>query len=226
MSSKIKLIIFDCDGVVVDSEMIGNRVGAEVKTELGEAMTTEEHIRRFLGCAPTDPAYVALAEKMPPDFMEINNARRDKVFNEELKEVPGIRPTLEWLKNVASIKFCIASNGPVAKMKTTLGITKLEDAFEGHIFSAQNVGKSKPDPALFLYAAEKMNVAPENCLVIEDSPTGIAGAKAAGMRVWGFSGGAHMQYDFVVENLVNAGPNFCFQKMNELPRLLTLQGLV
>ncbi len=217
-----KLIIFDCDGVIVDSELIGNRIGAEVKTEFGVPMTTEDHIRRFLGTAPNDPTYLELLKSIAvdrlEDFKKATISRRDEAFRKELKANKGIPELLSKTLPNAGIKFCLASNGTFQKMSVTLELTGLSKHFEGKIFSSELVDKAKPAPDLFLHAAKSMNVAPKDCLVVEDSPKGIEAAKAAGMRVFAFVGGSHFKHSFLLENIEQAKPDLILDSFDLLIR--------
>ncbi len=220
----ISLIIFDCDGVIVDSELIGNRVGAEVKTEFGIPMSTEEHMERFIGCSPIDPAYLELFKKIDPSkldaFKKATIERRDAAFAADLQANPGVRALIETLPSLG-IKHCLASNGTFQKMSVTLKLTKLSDLFENKIFSSELVKEGKPAPDLFLYAANAMNCRPQECLVIEDSPKGIQAARAAGMKVFAYTGGSHFSgHDFLLERLTDATPDGTFKNMADLPTLL------
>ena len=220
----IELIIFDCDGVIVDSEHIGNRVGAEVKTEFGIPMTTEEHMRRFIGCSPKDPSYLELFEQIPENkkeaFFKATIERRDDAFKKELTANLGVKELLESGLPSINKTFCLASNGTFQKMNVTLGLTGLEKFFENKIFSSELVGVGKPEPDLFLHAAKSMNVAPENCLVIEDSPKGIQAARAAKMKVFGYTGGTHFEQSFLKQRIIDAKPDAIFENMELLPNLI------
>ena len=181
-----KLIIFDCDGVLVDSEPLSNRVIAGIMTEIGIPMTTEEAIQLFAGGSMQRVNEFVLSKKghpVPPDLEDVYRERSYALFQQELQPVQGVRDALD------SIDFtrCVASNGPLYKMKLNLSITGLSDYFGDDLFSAYEVGYWKPDPRLFLHAAEEMGYPPDKCVVIEDSVHGIQAAKAAGMRVLGFS---------------------------------------
>ena len=136
----IELVIFDCDGVVVDSELLANTLAAELKTKMGYSITPREHIRKFVGLSNTAPEYLEVFNKLPQNYKKIALEEREKLFKKELKAINGIENILKGL----TLKFCLASSGTMEKMQLTLGITKLYKYFEGKIFSAQMVKKGKP----------------------------------------------------------------------------------
>lgn len=180
------LIIFDCDGVLVDSESISQSVIATYLTELGFPYTVKESETDFKGRAMTDVMRVAeerYGKKVPEEFLEEYERRLIIDMKKNLKAVPGAKEILEQL----DLPFCVASSGSHEKMKISLGITDIWPLVEGRIFSADDVGKGKPNPDLFLHTAKEMGVDPQACLVIEDSVNGVLAAKAAGMTAWGFS---------------------------------------
>ena len=183
------LVIFDCDGVLVDSESIGAEVGATVLTSLGWKVTPEEVAERFLG--RTDE-YVhsevekQLGRRLPRGWEDEFEHLYDAAYAAELKPVEGIVPLLEELAQ-QGIATCVASNGSHEKMRRTLGVTGLRERFEGRIFSAQDVAVGKPAPDLYLHAARAMGVAPSRCAVVEDSPPGVAAARAARMSCIGYA---------------------------------------
>ncbi len=184
---KNKLIIFDCDGVLVDSEPISNAVIAEQITEMGIPMTTEEAIHHFAGTslAKVRSFTEARGVTIPEDFEEEYRKRSYTRFQQELQPVPGIQEALSKL----SAAKCVGSNGPLEKIKLNLGLTKLDSHFEtDHLFSAYQIKRWKPDPALYLHAAKEMGFEPKDCVVIEDSHHGVNAALAAGMKVFGFAG--------------------------------------
>jgi len=206
------LIIFDCDGVLVDSESIANRLFSEMLGEIGLPMTYEETIRQFMGCSM--PAWVALIEErssrpVPPGFVSDFYARLHAVFQRELYAVPGIISALDRI----SLPICVASNGTLTKMRTTLGLTGLLPRFEGRLFSATQVERGKPFPDLFLYAAQRMGAMTSHCAVIEDSPLGVQAGIAAGMQVFGY---ARLSGP---DTLAASGARV-FSDMEELPELL------
>jgi len=177
------LIIFDCDGVLVDSEPLAAAVARDMLAELGLQLTIEEIGERFNGRKVAQ--WVGeleavlnrpLAESFIPEFRR----RSAEKFRAELKPVAGIRELLDRLP----LPYCLASSGPLSKIHLTLSLTGLLGYFEGRIFSGYEVGSWKPDPELFLHAARAFAVAPRNCAVIEDSRAGVEAGLAAGMRVF------------------------------------------
>ncbi len=181
-----ELVIFDCDGVLVDSDRISLRIQAERISALGLEMTYEDCVRDFLGLGmPATLRILAerLGRPLPEGWeAELDAAVRDG-FRRELTPVPGIVEALEGIE----LPACVASSGSHEKMRLTLGLTGLWDRFAGRIFSADEVQRGKPAPDLFLHAASRMSTPPERCIVVEDSPFGIAAAKAAGMSALGFA---------------------------------------
>lgn len=209
-----ELIIFDSDGVLVDSEIIAVTVLAKAASEEGAAIGMEEAIRSFRGLKMAD-CVRAIERRLGRDVREtfIDDVRRATAlaFDAELKPIHGIHAALAEI----TVPVCVASNGPMSKLTHTLGLTKLLGRFEGRIFSAYEVGSWKPDPGLFLHAAQTMGVHPSRCIVIEDSVSGVQAAKAAGMRVLGFTGGdpgTGLQLGSICEDL--------FHRMSDLPALL------
>lgn len=181
-----ELVIFDCDGVLVDSDRISLRIQAERISALGLEMTYEDCVRDFLGLGMPATLRI-LAERLErplPDGWEAElDAAVQDGFRLELTPVPGIVEALEGIE----LPACVASSGSHEKMRLTLGLTGLWDRFAGRIFSADEVKRGKPAPDLFLHAASRMATPPERCIVVEDSPFGIAAAKAAGMSALGFA---------------------------------------
>ncbi len=184
-------MIFDCDGVLVDTERLAVGVEARILTELGWPIGVDEVVRRFMG--RTSEAMLAeVAQRLGPGladrFDALATTESRAVFERELAPVPGVISLLDVLE-AAGIATCVASSGSPDKMRFTLGLTDLLPRFTGRIFSAVEVRHGKPAPDLFLHAAEAMNTAPEECTVVEDSVSGVLAAVAAGMRVYGFAGG-------------------------------------
>lgn len=209
------LAIFDCDGVLVDSDRISLRIQAERISALGLEMSYEDCVRDFLGLGmPATLRILAerLGRPVPEGWeAELDAAVRDG-FRRELTPVAGIEEALEEIE----LATCVASSGSHEKMRLTLGLTGLWDRFAGSIFSADEVRRGKPAPDLFLHAASRMSTRPERCVVIEDSPFGIAAAKAAGMRALGFAAATPAaRLD---------GADAVFTSMAELPRLVANTG--
>ena len=210
--SKFELIIFDCDGVLVDSERITTKVFAQVlKEECGLSLSLGDLLETFMG--QTSQQCLKIIEQMmgskPPVDLE---ARYQNEISQALKEsvtvVSGIQQALVEIE----IPYCVASGGSHEKMITTLGKTNLLKQFEGKLFSSSDVKRGKPFPDIFLHAAQSMGCFnPEKCLVIEDSPLGVEGGVAAEMVVFGFA-------DLIKEErLIEAGAHHVFDKMGNLP---------
>ncbi|MFE0350773.1 HAD family hydrolase [Streptomyces griseoluteus] len=184
------LILFDNDGVLVDSEPISNRHLAAYLTELGHPTTYDESIRDYMGSAlhrVHDIVLERTGERLPVDFDDVFHARVFAAFEEELRPVAGVEGVLEKL-TADGVPYCVASSGSHERIRVGHRVTGLDRWFDDdRIFSSQDVGRGKPAPDLFLYAAERMGVAPERCLVVEDSPLGVQAARAAGMDVYGFT---------------------------------------
>ncbi|CCK28371.1 HAD-superfamily hydrolase subfamily IA [Streptomyces davaonensis JCM 4913] len=184
------LVIFDNDGVLVDSEPISNRHLAAYLTELGYPTSYEDSLRDYMGSAMHrvhDLVEERTGERLPADFDDVFHARVFAAFERELKPVVGAEGVLEKLA-ADGVPYCVASSGSHERIRVGHRTTGLTRWFEDErIFSSQDVGRGKPEPDLFLYAAERMGVAPERCVVVEDSPLGVQAAVAAGMDVYGFT---------------------------------------
>ena len=191
MSPLPELVIFDCDGVLVDSERLTTRVEARVLTELGWPIEPAEVVTRWMG--RTSEAQLAdvrdrLGDEAARRFDSVTTDEVHAAFEEELEAVAGIHDLLDHL-DAAGIPTCVASSGTHTRMAVTLRVTGLRDRFEGRIFSGTEVAHGKPAPDLFLHAARRMRTEPGGCVVVEDSVFGVRAALAAGMRVYGFAGG-------------------------------------
>jgi len=176
------LVIFDCDGVLVDSEPIASRVLAEAVSEAGLPLTQAQSNERFLGCSMdmvVDAVEADLGRPLPGDFLSRYTARLHACMEAALEPIPGVSAVLDGLEGPR----CVASNGEPATVAFSLAVAGLERYFDGKLFTASDAGRGKPHPDLFLYAAQAMNHAPAECLVVEDSPLGVQGAIAAGMPV-------------------------------------------
>ncbi|MFD9007413.1 HAD family hydrolase [Streptomyces sp. NPDC059582] len=184
------LVIFDNDGVLVDSEPISNRLLAAYLTELGHPTSYEDSIRDYMGSAMHrihDLVQERTGRRLPTDFDDVFHARVFAAFERELKPVPGVVDVLGKLA-ADGVPYCVASSGSHERIRVGHRTTGLDRWFdEDRVFSSQDVGRGKPAPDLFLYAAERMGFAPEKCVVIEDSPLGVQAAVAAGMDVYGFT---------------------------------------
>ncbi|MFF8725751.1 HAD family hydrolase [Streptomyces sp. NPDC015171] len=209
------LVIFDNDGVLVDSEPISNRLLAAQLTELGHPTSYEESIRDYMGSAMHrihDLVLERTGQRLPEDFDEVFHARVFAAFERELRPVAGVTEVLEKLA-ADGVPYCVASSGSHARIRVGHRTTGLDRWFdEDRIFSSEDVGRGKPAPDLFLYAAERMGVAPERCVVVEDSPLGVQAAVAAGMDVYGFTAMTP------AARLADAGQ--LFSRMGELADLL------
>ncbi|MFE1293017.1 HAD family hydrolase [Streptomyces sp. NPDC058751] len=184
------LIIFDNDGVLVDSEPISNTLLAAYLTELGHPTSYEDSLRDYMGSAMHrihDLVLERTGQRLPDDFDDVFHARVFAAFERELKPVPGAGQVLEKLA-ADGVPYCVASSGSHERIRVGHRTTGLDRWFdEGRVFSSQDVGRGKPAPDLFLHAAERMGVRPERCAVVEDSPLGVQAANAAGMDVYGFT---------------------------------------
>jgi len=209
------LVIFDCDGVLVDSEWISNRVLAECLSEAGLPTTTEESMQTYMGRSLE--ACLAIAEErlgraLPDDFEARFRDQSFRALHSEVEPVPGVTSALDAIAALG-LATCVASSGPHEKMRVTLGRTGLLPRFEGRIFSASEVARGKPHPDVFLHAALRMGARPARCVVVEDSAPGVRAGRAAGMTVFGF------RADALAGTLARDGAQeFC--EMAELPRLI------
>ena len=187
-------VIFDCDGVLVDSEILALEVEQALLATLGLTYDPPTFRRRFLGMHDTAFRDALDADRralhgvgLPADFLDETRAQRRAAVEARLVEVDGARAAVETLK----LPKAVASSTGVAFLKLKLRKTGLWDIFAPHAYSADLVAHGKPAPDIFLHAAAKLGVDPEHCLAIEDSGNGVLAARAAGMRVWGFTGGRH-----------------------------------
>ncbi|MFI7350703.1 HAD family hydrolase [Streptomyces sp. NPDC049936] len=184
------LVIFDNDGVLVDSEPISNRLLAGYLTELGHPTSYDESIRDYMGSAMHRIHELILertGRRLPEDFDDVFHGRVFAAFERELEPVPGAVGVLEKLA-ADGVAYCVASSGSHERIRVGHRKTGLDRWFDDErIFSSQDVGRGKPAPDLFLHAAKRMGVAPGRCVVIEDSPLGVRAAVAAGMDVYGFT---------------------------------------
>lgn len=201
--TKPKLIIFDCDGVLVDSEIIANRISAEVLSSLGYAISTEESIRKFTGMSFKSFQDYLREEAGLHLTEELYQLRINTLIDALEKELqPLIFDVLDCNSTWKSLHRCIASNNHKDRILKSLAITQQDHFFaEHHVFTAAQVERGKPFPDLFLMAADTMKVKPEDCLVIEDSAAGIEAALQAKMQVVGFLGASHTVYDWYKDKI-------------------------
>jgi HAD superfamily hydrolase (TIGR01509 family) len=228
------LVIFDCDGVLVDSEPIANAVFAKHLASIGISLTLDQTMARFMGrsmkscmedvIAELTNKNIAPPKNFPEEFLAHMQADTFCEFGEHLMPVRGIVAALDAIEG-RNIATCIASSGDHEKMKITLSKTGLLERFSGRIFSATQVAKGKPAPDLFLFAAAQMEVQATRCVVVEDSPFGVEAAIAAGMKALSFCaltpfssvrGRPGVQQAFTKGNVVE------FHSMEKLPELVTL----
>ncbi|MFJ6982640.1 MULTISPECIES: HAD family hydrolase [unclassified Streptomyces] len=209
------LVLFDNDGVLVDSEPISNRLLAAYLSELGHPTSYEDSIRDYMGSAMHrvhDLVLERTGQRLPEDFDDVFHARVFAAFQGELRPVAGVEAVLERLA-ADGVPYCVASSGSHERIRVGHRATGLARWFDDErIFSSQDVGKGKPAPDLFLHAAARMGVAPERCVVVEDSPLGVQAALAAGMDVYGFTA--------MTPPAKLAGATGLFTDMTELPDLL------
>jgi HAD superfamily hydrolase (TIGR01509 family) len=213
----VDLVIFDCDGVLIDSERLAVEIDVRVLNELGWPLTEAEVIERFVGRSDRDTQAVVeahLGHELSFDWVDRVEPLYRHAFAERLAPVDGVLDALDQI----SLPSCIASSGTHAHLRYTLGLTGLHERFAGRIFSVEDVARGKPAPDLFLHAADEMRAKPAGCVVVEDSRAGVQAARAAGMRVLAYAGGLTP-----VELL--AGPDtIVFNEMRDLPALLDGRG--
>lgn len=212
------LVIFDCDGVLVDSEPLACASFSRAVRAEGLDWSVEETMRRVMGLSLKTSLEICEAElgrKLPGDFLEKMQAVTYQTFRDApLQPVAGVKDAVSALQ-AAGIDTCVASSGAPEKMRFTLGLTGLWDLFDGRIFSASQVPRGKPFPDLFLHAAISMNVQPFDCVVVEDSLPGIQAARAAGMKALAYAGEPYANRDA----LQKAGGRV-FDDMKQLPDLV------
>jgi HAD superfamily hydrolase (TIGR01509 family) len=210
------LVIFDCDGVLVDSEPISIRILVEELAQIGYRIDETTAYERFLGRSLAAVQTLLREEpglELPKERLDAMRARLFDSYRSELKAMPGIAEALDRL----SIPYCVASSSLPERIRISLEVTGLLPRFGSNIFSATMVREGKPAPDLFLHAALQMGVAADACLVIEDSEPGIAAALKASMRVFAFTGGSHARHPTFGKRLAALGPDCVFEDMRELP---------
>lgn len=210
---KPDLIIFDCDGVLVDSELLSCRCLSEVLAEFGLQLGVEQALALFLGRSTKaiEQHYGVLGQTLPDDFLPRLKARVLETFAAALQPIPGVGAVLSELKTPC----CVASSSDIDRVSLSLDITGIAPHFGDRLYTAQMVRQGKPAPDLFLHAAGKMRADPARVLVIEDSISGVQAAKAAGMAVWGFVGGSHYRDRDGRAILTAAGADRVFARMSD-----------
>jgi HAD superfamily hydrolase (TIGR01509 family) len=206
------LVIFDCDGVLIDSEVLSCGCLTEVLGEHGIPLTIDQVFDRFLGRSFAEVARFYHAQtggELPQAFRDRLAALHVERFSAALSPIPDVEAVLADLDR----PFCLASSSDPARIELSLSVTNLKRFFEGRIFNAAMVERSKPAPDLFLMAAEKMTTRPARTIVIEDSVNGVLAGKAAGMTVWGFVGGSHYRERPGADMLKAAGADRIFSAM-------------
>ena len=210
--SKYKCVIFDCDGVLVDSEPIGNQVLVDLANELGANIDLDYAYKHFKGGkmqSCVDKISVLINQPMPDDFITRYRKESFEAFKANIKPVEGVTELIHSLKT----PYCVASSGPEDKIRLNLELTGLLPYFENNIFSCYTIQKWKPSPAVFIWAAETLGFKPEECIVVEDSLTGVQAAKNGGFDVIGYA--AH---DY--NNELKSEATFTSNSMEEISKLL------
>jgi HAD superfamily hydrolase (TIGR01509 family) len=221
MTGPIGLVVFDCDGVLIDSEVIFCRADAEALRAAGFEITAAEIAARFTG-VPTRDMLRAIEDEqgrsLPEGFVDERRVRLDAIFERELRATDGVHEVVDAL----DVRSCVASSSTVDRLERNLRLTGLYDRFSPHIFSSEAVEKGKPAPDLFLFAAASLGVEPKRCLVVEDSVAGITAARAAEMCAIGFVGGGHCDADHPAR-LERAGAERVLSDLRELPALVAAE---
>jgi HAD superfamily hydrolase (TIGR01509 family) len=217
--TRVGLIIFDCDGVLVDSELIACRTVSICLNEVGINLPTNEVIKSYMGLSVNtmiDDLRMRFRARLPLNFPRVLQTRTREAFDRDLKATVGVDRVLQSMR----FRVCVASSSAPERVIRSLEITGLLEYFQCNIFSATQVPRGKPAPDLFLFAANQMSVSARDCVVIEDSIPGVQAACAAGMRVFGFTGGSHCGPEHA-KILHEEGAIATFKKMKELPSLLS-----
>jgi HAD superfamily hydrolase (TIGR01509 family) len=205
-------IIFDCDGVLVDSEVIGVKLLLDMAAPYGVTMPLDEAVETFSGIHLKEGLKLLqsmASSPFPEDFEQDFRKRSYEVFKTEMKPVRGVQAVLDGL----TIPYCVASSGPVEKMKLNLTVTGLIGYFENRMYSGYEINSWKPDPGIFLYAAQQMGYKPSQCVVIEDSMAGVQAGVKGGFKVFGYA------KPFNGKELEKEGA-VIFHDMQELPGLI------
>lgn len=210
---KPDLIIFDCDGVLVDSEVLSCRCLSESLVQCGIDVDAGQALDLFLGRSTRAIVhhYEAEGRPLPQGFAADLRTRVRRSFEASLRAIPGVDAVLAELPT----PHCVASSSDLERVSFSLALTGLAAHFDDRLFTSEMVARGKPNPDLFLYAADKMQVAPGRTLVVEDSVSGVMAAKAAGMTVWGFAGGSHYRSRDGRAILRDAGADRVFERMTD-----------
>jgi HAD superfamily hydrolase (TIGR01509 family) len=222
----LQLVIFDCDGVLVDSEVISNGVLAQMLSAEGLPTTLNEARRDCQGLLLSEVlanAEAKLGRSLPAGWLAGYERERAEVFRRELEPVPGAAEAVQRV-SAAGISVCVASQGKLEKTRLSLGLTGLMDLFpDGALFSAHSVARGKPHPDLFLHAASTMGAEPSRCVVVEDTPIGVTAAVSAGMRVLGYAADTDTDVGTAAAaELREAGAEALLKSLAELSPLLGL----
>jgi HAD superfamily hydrolase (TIGR01509 family) len=212
------LLIFDCDGVLVDSEVLAHDTLREMMASLGRPMTMDEAVREFAGGSLADTIATVgrlLGRPLPPDIGEHFGQLLLERFRRELKPMPGVRDAILALP----FSRAVASSSTPERLRLSLEVTRLAPLFGEHVFSAVQVARGKPAPDLYLLTARTLGEPPERCIVIEDTTRGVAAGHAAGARVIGFAGGGHAT-PALADDLARAGAEVVITAMSELPAVV------
>jgi HAD superfamily hydrolase (TIGR01509 family) len=219
--SAIDLVVFDCDGVLIDSEVIAARAHAKALSRLGYPIGVEEIIRRFAGVPDRD--MVAILERemghaLPDDYAAQTKDAIRRSYGQDLEAIPHVREAVAAI----GVPICVASSSLPDKLQLGLRLAGLHHLFAPHVFSAAQVRRGKPWPDLFLFVAERMGAVPARCVVVEDSLVGVKAAVAAGMTALGFTGGSHCETGHAAL-LRSEGAALVFDDMRQLPAILMQQ---
>ena len=210
-----KLIIFDCDGTLVDSEIIAAQVFPAMWASMGVEMTEEFFIYNFVGTGPDAEIVKQTAARLPANAKEVSEKKFNEELNKNLKSIKGMKELIEKLPH----QVCVASNSSYDYILRVLAITELHSFFENRVYSSRQQGRPKPAPDVFLHAAKTLGFEPSECIVIEDSVPGILAAQNAKMTVIGLMAGMHFS-PLVREKLLNAKADYYCNDVAELDELI------
>lgn len=217
-------LILDCDGVLVDSELITARAGSECFTAAGAPVSPDEILERFAGMTAKEITGTLFGERglsVPPGTVEAWRSAVAVAFERELRPMPGVEAALAAIP----MPKCVASSAHPDRIALALRITGLAHHFGDAVFSGVSVARGKPAPDLFLHAAQAMKVAPDHCIVVEDSVSGVTAAKAAGMAAIGFVGGSHC-HEHHHSKLLDVGADRIARSMADLPQAVTFERTI